>query len=221
MATEAVQIARDANDSLFTATGLAQLVSAERGLGNNDAARTALSESGDIFVSIEDQSRALQVELRLAELDIDESRFDAADTRVREVLEEALAADFPEPAIEAMKYAGDVAVLQGDKAEGVRRYEQALAHIDTTGFTSDKTTIAIKLANLFLDRGDVAAAEPHLGYVIEQEPTVEILRLRARHAHTTGGKTQSISLMEAAQDLAKESWTESDAETLARYRESQ
>ncbi|MBT8078571.1 MAG: tetratricopeptide repeat protein [Gammaproteobacteria bacterium] len=216
-ATNAVAIARDANDSLFLATGLAQLGAAERGLGNLAAARAAFDESRDTFIGIEDFSRAAQVELRLAKLDIDEGGLTAADQRIHQVLDAALAADYPEPAIEAMDYAGDVALLRGNPSDARNYYEQALAHIEDTGFTSPKTGIAIKLAALYLDEDKAAAAEPLLGFLIEQEQTAEIYKLRARFAHMTGDHERSVTLMEAARDIAGAEWSTDDSAMLARY----
>ena len=185
-ATEAVAIAREANDRLFMATGLAQLAMAERGLGNLAAARDAYEESRTLFIGIDDFSRAAQVDLRLAQFDIDEGKLTAADQRIHQVLDAALAADYPEPAIEAMGYAGDVALLRGEPTEALNFFEQAMAHIEDTGFTSEKTVIAIKLAHLYLDQNDTAATEPLLGYLIEQEGTSAIYKLRARYANVTG-----------------------------------
>lgn len=201
--SEAVEIAREANDALFIATGLAQLAAAERGLGNITAAREAYRESRDVFITIEDRSRAAQVELRLALLDKEENKLDDAESRVQAVLAEALAEDFPEPAIEAMQYAGDLAVLKADITRGVRFYEQALEHVEATGFISEKTAIAVKLANLHLDQGNILSVEPLLGYLVEQEPSTEILELRAKHARATGDDERSAALMEEAQALAK------------------
>ena len=201
--SEAVEIAREANDALFIATGLAQLAAAERGLGNLSAAREAYRESRDVFITIEDRSRAAQVELRLALLDKEENRLDDAESRVQAVLVEALAEDFPEPAIEAMQYAGDIAVLKADIPQAVQRYEEALEHVEATGFTSEKTAIAVKLANLHLDQGNISSVEPLLGYLIEQEPSAEILELQAKYAQATGDDERSAALMEEAQALAK------------------
>jgi len=218
-AAEALAIAREANDRLFTATGLAQLAAAERGLGNRDAARAAFLESRDIFLSIEDVSRASQVDLRLARLDVDAGLLDAAAARVDSVLERTLAAGLPEPAIEAMEYAGDIAEQKGDSAAALRYYEDALVHIEESGFTTEQMPVSIKLAALYLDREDVHAAEPLLGYIVEQEQNAGSLKLRARYAHVSGDHAAAVSLMEEARALAKDSWTSEDADRLAAYRQ--
>ena len=217
-AAEALAIAREANDRLFVATGLAQLAAAERSLGNRDAARTAFLESRDIFLEIEDVSRASQVDLRLARLDVDAGQLDVAAQRVDDVLERTLAAGLPEPAIEAMEYAGDIAVRLGDTATALRHYEDALAHIEASGFTTEQMPVSIKLAALYLDREDLHAAEPLLGYVVEQEQNADSFKLRARYAHLSGDHAAAVSLMEQARALAKDSWSPEDADVLASYR---
>jgi len=218
-ATEAVAIAREANDRLFMATGLAQLAMSERGLGNIAAAREAYEESRTVFIGIDDYSRAAQVDLRLAQFDIDEGKLAAADQRIHQVLEATLEADYPEPAIEAMVYAGDVALLRDDPAESIRYLEQAMAHIEETGFTSEKPRIAVRLADLYLDQNDTAAAEPLMGYLIEQEGTFAIYKLRARYAHVTDDHERSVTLLETARELAEGQWTTDDEDTLASYKQ--
>ena len=217
-AAEALAIAREANDRLFVATGLAQLAAAERGLGNRDAARTAFLESRDVFLEIEDVSRASQVDLRLARLDVDAGQLDAAADRVDDVLERTLGAKLPEPAIEAMEYAGDIALRQGDTARALGHYEDALQHIEASGFTTEQMPVSIKLAALYLDRENLHAAEPLLGYVVEQEQNADSLKLRARYAHLSGDHAAAVSLMEQARALAKDSWSSEDADVLASYR---
>lgn len=217
-AADAVAMSREANDHLFLATGLAQLGMAEYRLGNIEAAKQAYDESRTTFIGIDDHSRAAQVDLRLVKLDIDQNNLAAAEDRIHQILELSLAQNFPEPAIEAMDYAGDVAMLRNDPQEARERYEDALAHIEETGFAGKKVDIAVKLANLYLDAGDLAATEPLLGYIVEQDGTADTFRLRARYSHRTGDRERSVSLMETAKELAKENWSDEDSETLAAYR---
>jgi predicted Zn-dependent protease len=97
------------------------------------------------------------------------------------VLEASLAGKFPDPAIEAMQYAGDVAISKGDVDGAIEYFEDALDHIEATGVTAEKTAITVKLANLHLDQGNMSAAEPLLGYIVEQEPSPAIDELLARY----------------------------------------
>lgn len=218
-AAEAVAISREANDRLFLATGLAQLGTAEQGLSNVTAARSAFDESRANFVAIDDHSRAAQVELRLARLDMEANDLAAADARIQSVLVSALENDYPEPAIEAMDYAGDIAVLRNDPALATRYFERALEHIDETGFEGKKTDIAVKLAHLYLDAGEVAQTEALLGFIVEQDDSPATLKLMARYAFLNGDRARSIELMETAKTLAEGSWSSTDADTLASYQQ--
>ena len=217
-ATEAVAIAREADDRLFMATGLAQLAAAERGLGNVAAAREALVASRSAFLSIEDASRALQVDLRLAELMIDDGELAAASALIAEVKAEALRDEFHEPAIEAMDYAGDVALRQNQVAEARQHYEEAIERMDLSGFTSRKTDVVTKLANLHLDNGDTTAVEPLLGYLVEQDPEPATLKVEARYAFARGDSARAVELMETAKAEAGTGWSADDERTLANYR---
>ena len=217
-AAEALAIAREANDRLYTATGLAQLASAERQLGNVGEARIAYEESRETFIEIEDQSRAAQVDLRLAQLDMDEERFDVAEERIDAVLQRTLAADLPEPAIEAMHYAGDLARLRGNPTQATASYERALSHMQETGTTSGEVDVTVKLADLYIDQARLDAVEPLLGFLVEQDSSAGILKIRARYAHATGENERAITLMEEAKAEAGDQWTNEDAATLTQYR---
>ncbi len=217
-AAEAVGIAREANDSLFLATGLAQLASAERGLGNTAAAKEALLASRSAFLDIEDASRALQVDLRLAELMIDDGEFAAASTLIRDVKAKALSAGFHEPAIEAMDYSGDLALKQNRAAEAELHYEEAIGKMDASGFTARRTDVVTKLATLRLDRGDTAAVEPLLGYLVEQAAGARTLKLEARYAFAMGDSERAVELMENAKAEAGTAWSVEDERTLAGFR---
>lgn len=217
-AAEAVAIAREADDSLFTATGLAQLAAAERGLGKTAAAREALQASRAAFLSIEDASRALQVDLRLAELMIDEGDLAAASALIGEVRTEARRHGFNEPAIEALDYAGDVALRQNQLAEARQYYEEAIDEMDASGFTSRKTDVVTKLANLHLDLGDMTAAEPLLGYLVEQDSEPATLKVEARYAFVSGDSVRAVELMESAKAEAGAGWSAADERALASYR---
>lgn len=167
-ASEAYGIASEANDRLFMATGLAQLASAEERLENIDAARLAYADSKAIFEQIDDYSRVAQIVLRLARMDLKNGETAAAEKSTHEVLSLALREALHEPAIEAMELSGDIALQQSDPDRAVAAYEKALSHIDQTGFISRKSKIVTKLANTFLDLGNVSSTEPLIGYMIEQ-----------------------------------------------------
>ncbi|MEO1595547.1 MAG: tetratricopeptide repeat protein [Pseudomonadota bacterium] len=217
-ADEAVAIAREADDQLFLATGLAQRGAAERSLKRYETSIATYMEAGDIFMRIEDVSRALQVRLRLARIDIERGDTDSAATRVADVLETALAADLPEPAIEAMRYAGDMAWQRDDVASARDYYERGLSHVEQTGFESLRMPLAQRLASIYLDVGDLDAAASILGFLVEQEPSVYNLTLQARYAHLTGDAVQAVTFMSDAKALAGDAWADDNEQLLTEYR---
>lgn len=180
-AQESIEIAREAKDRLFTATGLAQLAEADRLLGNADDAASALIEAGDIFVSIEDLSRAAQVDLRLAQLYIQTREFDLASARIDQVLTQSLAADWINPAVEAMQFAGDLERARENLPLAAEWYERAIAHALETGHTAGRIGMSIRLAHVYLDLGQLEAVEPLLGFLVEQETSESIDAVRERY----------------------------------------
>ncbi len=219
VATEAYEIARDANDRLFMATGLAQLAAVESTAGNLDEARLAYRESKELFEEINDYSRSAQVTIRLAYLHLQDGDFAAANKSAREVRKIALREAMHEPAIEAMMLSGDIASTEGDSLRATSSYREALQHMDQSGFVARKTDTVIKLANVLMDQDDLAGAQALIGYLIEEGNTAASLKLRARHAFMQGEVERAVSLQESALSLAADGWSETDAETLARYQE--
>ena len=217
-ADEAIAIAREADDQLFLASGLAQRGAAERSLKRYETSIATYTEAGDIFMRIDDLSRALQVRLRLARIDIERGDTDSAATRVADVLDTALAADLPEPAIEAMRYAGDMAWKADDTPTARDYFERGLAHVEQTGFESMRYPLAQRLASIYLDVGELDAAASMLGFLVEQEPSVYNLKLQARYAHLTGDAAQAVTFMSEAKTLAGEAWAEDSEQLLTEYR---
>ena len=216
-ASEAFEIASEANDKLFMATAMAQLAQAEFSSGELDEARYAYAESRALFEEIEDASRIAQVDIRLARIDVQDDNLASARERVDNVLAFALREALHEPAIEAMELGGDIALRQDDTAGAIDAYEQALNLIDETGFVVTKYRVAVKLANVFLDTEDIAAAEPLVGSLIESGETPGVLRLRARYAHLRGDADRAVELMETLKSTFADNWTEADAAALDQY----
>jgi DNA-binding winged helix-turn-helix (wHTH) protein/tetratricopeptide (TPR) repeat protein len=218
-ATEAYEIAREANDRLFMATSLAQLAQVEQSAGDNDAARQAYTQSMAIFEQIEDHSRAAQVAIRIGRLDLQADDYAAAQQSTDAVLELAIREALHEPAIEALELRGDIALQQANLPAATLAYRNALDYVDESGFIAAKTRLVVKLANCLLDQRDSAATEPLLGYVVEQDDTVETLRLRARFAYQAGDAARAVELLDTARQLPAADWSDDDAQTLARYRQ--
>ena len=218
-ALEANRIATEANDKLFMATSLAQLASVEHAAGDLDAARQTYVESRELFEEIDDYSRIAQVSLRLARINMEAGEFAAADASVRDVLKIAMREALQEPAVEAMELSGDLALKQSNPERAISDYNDALNYIEETGFVARKMGIVTKLAHTLLEQGNLEAADPLIGYMIEQGDISGSLKVRAHYAFVQGEIERSVELLESAESNAKDEWTDADAETLAQYRE--
>jgi len=217
-ATEANRIATEANDKLFMATSLAQLANVEQAAGDVDATRLSYIASKEVFQEIEDYSRVAQTTLRLARIDMEAGEFAAAEASVREVLDITLREALHEPAVEAMELGGDLALKQSDPQRAVSEFNDALAYIDETGFVARRMGIVTKLAHTLLDQESLAAADPLIGYMIEQGNISGSLKVRAHYAYVQGDIERSVGLLESAESTAEDEWTAADAKTLAQYR---
>ena len=216
-ADEAFRIADAANDRLFMATALAQRGQAELGEGDVDRARESFGRSGAIFEEIGDISRAAQTRIRLARIRFRSGDTDGARELSAEVLAVARREALHEPWVEALELDGDIALRRADRAAAAAAYQEALDHIDQTGFVQRKTDVVVKLADVLLDDGDLAASEPLVGYLIEQGDVADGLRVRARYAFETGDVERSIALLQTVQSLGD--WTDADQAALLAYRE--
>ena len=217
-AREAYEIASEANDRLFMATSLANLGEAELSTGELGAARDAFAESKALFEAIDDTSRAAQVDVRLARIDLQDNDLVSAQERVDSVIALTLREALHEPGIEALELGGDIAKQTGDTDRAIDAYQQTIRRIDETGFVVNRNRVATKLANLLLDRNDLEAAEPLVGNLIESGESADALRVRARYAHLQGDTARAAELMESLKATFAEDWTEADAGALDRYR---
>ena len=175
--------------------------------------------SNEIFQEIEDYSRVAQTSLRLAQLDMQSGDFVAAEQRIGDVLDIALREALHEPAIEAMELNGDLSLQRSQPERAISDYNDALNYIDRTGFVEKKMEIAMKLAHTLLDQKNFDATDPLIGYMIEQGNTSGSLKVRAHYAFEQGEIEESVALLESAQSTAADDWSDSDATTLAQYRE--
>lgn len=217
-ANEAFEIASEANDKLFMATSLAQLASVQFQKDELDSARDTYARSGAIFAEIEDYSRAAQVAVRHAHIDVKDGDLATASQRLDDVLALSLREALHEPSIEAKELRADIAKIQEDVPAAIDYYQQTLQQIEETGFVSRKARVTIKLANLLLDHNDLAAAEPLLGYLIGAGDSANALRVRARYSFLKGDTTRAIELLESIQASLPGDWSEEDTETLSEYR---
>ncbi len=144
---------------------------------------------------------------------------DSAEAGANGVLELALREQFHEPAIEAMEVLGNIAIEQDAPDRAAVHWQNALEHIDQTGFLARKDDIVLKLADLYLDRDDADAVEPLIGYLIEHDESPASVRTQARYAFLRGDVARAVALMEFAEELAGDTWRDVDAALLAEYRE--
>lgn len=210
-ASEAFEIASEANDRLFMATSLAQLAQAEFSSGDIDAARSAYADSGALFEEIGDTSRAAQVDVRLARIDVQQRELQAAEQRIDSLLSRP---DVPhEPAIESMELQGDIRLLEGEASQAIAAYRSTLQRIDDSGFVVTRKRVALKLANLLLDEQDIESAEPLVGYLIETGESPDTLRVRARLAAAKGDAAGALELLETLRENFAADWSETDSGT--------
>ena len=82
-----------------------------------------------------------------------------------------------------------------------------------------RNRVTVKLANLLLDKHDLAAAEPLIGNLIESGDSASALRVRARYAHLQGDDSRAAELLDSLKSTYIEDWTDEDTATLALYRD--
>ena len=218
---EAYRIASEANDRLFMATGLAQIGNVEYAAGDMAAARQAYSDSKTIFEQINDYSRVAQTTLLLARLEYEAGNLVEAEANVEDVRDLSMREALHEPAIEAMQLAGDIARGQSDAERAISAYEDALQHIDETGFVAEETRVVAKLAHVLLDQHDFAAVEPLIGRMIEQGDETASLKLRARYAFLQGDVARAVTLQESARTASQGEWSDADERTLLDYQQAE
>jgi DNA-binding winged helix-turn-helix (wHTH) protein/tetratricopeptide (TPR) repeat protein len=220
-ALAAIGIARETRDRLFEGTSLAQLGDAEKALGDLASARTHYEEGRAVFDAIQDNMRVLQSDLKLAELDLVESRYAAAWDTAYRVLQESRETDLIQPEVQAMELLGDVAVKRGDGAAATGEYSAALDRVRESSWTAKENALTWKLAETHMDQGDLGAAAPLIGALSRQEDNPEALRTRARFAFLDGDPVTAVQHMEAAREMAGQAWKNEDEAALERYREGQ
>ena len=215
-ATIALQSAEEAHDSLYIATAHAQLGDANLGLGRIDAARDHYVEAGRIFVELGDRQRIMEVDLKLAEVDVARGRLGPARATVDRVAAEAREADLVPVEIQALLQAGDIAA-QKDATEAIRLYESARQRAREIGHSGDEIRASIGLVGGYLDLADMDAAAPLMEFLGGQPESAPLLKLRARYARARGDSRAAAEAMSRARELSGSRWTESDERLLLEY----
>lgn len=219
-ATSALQIAREANDRFYEAVTLSHLADAKLGLRRFDEAEADFRQVRAIFGELGDQMRELQSRLKLAQIAMERGQLDAAQAAASEVLGAARDAKIDAAEIDALELLGDVAVTRGNAAGWEHNYTAALDQARRLGQSGDVARISAKLAGAYVDTGQVARAEPLIGYLSGAPESFDLLKVRAAYAFARGESANALATMQRARDLAGQRWTRADETQLAAYRNS-
>lgn len=167
-----------------------------RQTGDRSAARDALAQAASIWRASGDVSGLAEVQLNLADLDLDEGRLDAAWQGYRAALDVDLAQGFRREEAHARIGLGSVAALRGENAEARGHLEAAAALAESIGASANAVAARLALAELALRRGDHVAAERAAAKALDQ----------AKRTHDISGEAQALILCArlalAAGDLA-------------------
>jgi tetratricopeptide (TPR) repeat protein len=216
-AQQARDIARETADRLFEATSLAQMADAEKAMGDPESARRHYREGKAVFLEIQDRDRALQSDLKLAELDLMEGRFGQVETAALLVLEESREYDYMTSEVRAMELLGDLEMARGDTKAAIAEYEATLTRVRETTWTAKENTLVYKLANAYMDQASLQLAAPLIGVLSGQSSNVQSLKTQARFAFLRDDSEQAVRLMSEAKELAGENWSGESEETLQKY----
>ncbi|HUD43036.1 MAG TPA: CHAT domain-containing protein [Dokdonella sp.] len=167
-----------------------------RQTGDRTAARDALGRAASIWRESGDVSGLAEVQLNLADLDLDEGRLDAAWQGYRAALDVDLAQGFRREEAHARIGLGSVAALRGEDAEAGGHLEAAAVLAESIGASANAVAARLALAELALRRGDHEAAARAAATALDQ----------AKRAHDVSGEAQVLILRArlalAAGDLA-------------------
>jgi DNA-binding winged helix-turn-helix (wHTH) protein/tetratricopeptide (TPR) repeat protein len=216
-AQQAREIAHETADRLFEATSLAQMADAEKAMGDLESARGHYLEGKAVFQEIQDRDRALQSDLKLAELDLMEGRFEKVETTALLVLEESREYDFMTSEVRAMELLGDLEIARGETDAAIAEYKATLARVSETTWTAKENTLVYKLANAYMDQAELQLAAPLVGVLVGHEPNVQSLKTQARFAFLRADSTQAVKLMSDAKEMSGENWSAKSEETLQNY----
>jgi DNA-binding winged helix-turn-helix (wHTH) protein/tetratricopeptide (TPR) repeat protein len=218
-AQRAADIARRTQDRLFEGTALSHRGSAELELGELDAAEHSFRESREVFVEIQDHLRVLLSDLRIARVGLSRGAPGDAEIVGAEVLAAARVAKLNGPEIEALELLGDAARSRNAMAQAENHYREALETVRNVSWEGKEAEIAMKLAEIYLEQGAVADAEPLVGIISRHPPALAGLRLQARFALARGDTAAAARLMEQARALGDQRWSEQDEALMAGFLE--
>ncbi|PZQ15502.1 MAG: hypothetical protein DI564_09260 [Rhodanobacter denitrificans] len=153
-----------------------------RQTGDRAAARDALERAASIWRDSGDVSGLAEVQLNLADLDLDEGGLDAAWQGYRAALDIDLAQGFRREEAHARIGLGSVAALRGEDAEARGHLEVAAALAESIGASANAVAARLALAELARRHGDHDAAARAAATALDQ----------ARRAHDVSGQAQAL-----------------------------
>jgi DNA-binding winged helix-turn-helix (wHTH) protein/tetratricopeptide (TPR) repeat protein len=220
-AIDALKIARETNDRLFEATSLAQLATAEVALEDLQSARLHYNESRAIFVAIQDALRILQVDIRIAQLDLDQGQVQQARESALRALEASREQEISTTEVEALEFLGDLELSGGNIPGAITEFTEALERVKETSWDSKLNSLEVKLANAYMDIADLDSAAPLMGALAVETVNVPTLKTQARFSFLRGDVGKAVELMSEAKIMAGDSWSDESETLLSEYRANQ
>ena len=213
----ALAIAREADDRFFEAVTLGHRGEALAGIHRYQEAAVDLARAQQIFEELGNRAYVLQLGIRLVEVQSRASQGLAAQRRLEAILAAARAQKQDIAEIEVLIALGDLAARRSDWRRSAARYEEAAARARNAGHEGKRTSAAIRLASVHLRSGELNAAGPIIGSLVDAESSYELLRLRAAWAAARADEATAATLMQASRQLAGQRWSDDDAALLERY----
>lgn len=167
-----------------------------RQTGDRAAARDALGRAAAVWRASGDTSGLAEVQLNLADLDLDEGKLDAAWQGYRAALDFDRAQGFRREEAHARIGLGSVAALRGEDAEARTHLEAAATLAESIGASANGVAARLALADLALRGSDREGAARTIAMALD----------RARRGRDVSGEAQALILRgrasQAAGDLA-------------------
>jgi tetratricopeptide (TPR) repeat protein len=214
---QALAIARETDDRFYEAVTLSSRGEALAGLHRWTEAREAFVDSAGIFEQLGNRAYVLQIELRLAAIDLEQGRARPAQERTDRALAAARDEAQPIAEVEALAMLGDIADRQGDRLAAASHYEAAIRTARAAGHSGDVSQFTIRRATVLLADGNTLSVEPLLDELEQTPESYPLLRLRAAWAAANGDALGAVDLMRRSRLLAGQRWTGADAKLLAHY----
>ncbi|MEM9384504.1 MAG: tetratricopeptide repeat protein [Pseudomonadota bacterium] len=216
-AQAALAVAREARDRLWEGGALALLGEIELARGDLPTAASHLGEASGVFDAIQDRFHSLQTDVQVGRVRMAQGDFSQAGKMARAVVAASAQDDgLAQVHVQGLELQGDLSLAASDAALAFEQYSAALQQVEALSWGSKEAGLLAKLAQSQLALGDVAAAAPFIGRLLEFPPSPLGLKARARYAELEGDRPQARQLMEQARAAAGEAWGETDEAELQR-----